>query len=1318
MFVLCFLSIKAKSQTDTTFWFGAPAISPGHANKPVVIRLSSYALASDVTISMPANPSFIPYSIHLNAYQASTIDLTSQIDLVETKPENTVLSNALKISATNKISAYYEVQGKVGATYFNPEIFALKGNISKGLNFMIPGQNRFANGSNYTPTPHNGFVIVATEDNTTIDIIPSRDAAGHAANMKFSIHLQKGQAYAVIAASLFGSQHLVGSSVKADKPICITIYDDSIGPDIGCRDLVGDQIIPEDSNGKEFVIIRGELTTNNLTSDYYYVLATIDGTIVKENGTVVATLNRGQVYEGVLGQSSAYINTSNPVYLNQLTGIGCEMAFTDLPSIRCTGSSLVSFVRSINTNFYLNLLCKSADINNFLLNGKPGIISGGFFSPVPATNGEWMFARISISNLPGINGYIPDGSPTVVSNTSGLFHLGFLNGSPNTGNVLGYFSNYAQTTLSPVVAGLQCMGNTINLTATQVAGVSYQWTGPNNFSTNISNPTLTNINASHSGNYVVSATILGCGSFKDSVLVTVHPLPTITMTSGDSVCLGQAKNFSLDLTGTAPWTLSYSDGVKTDTTPPIFTSPYSLKVNPTVNTTYTLKYVTDANSCSVSAANNNLNIIRTVKVNQNPKAAFSLPSQVCTPVGSADFLNASTIADGTVASLSYKWNFGDKGTDTVKSPTHIYTNTGIQQVQLKVTSNLGCTDSLTQALPVYPKPVAVFSVDTAYCLKDSLKLADQSDGRGNTIAKWYWRFGNAATDTLQTPGYVYPTAGNKNVQLVVTTDKGCISDTVIKPVLIHPLPTAGFTVSNPLCEKTAIDFTDQSAANAGALNKWYWDFADGSIKDTSAGGTFSKSFDNWKNYPVRLTVRSQYGCKSDTITKNINIHPLPVVGFSIPKVCLSDASAPFADTSHIADSSELQFSYLWNFNAGSPAVYPAPNTLASTIKAPSIKYNKAADYLVALTVNSKDGCSATMIKPFTVNGSIPKAAFQVLQPTALCSNDSVRIQNISTVDFGSITRVEISWDLLGAAGTVFIDDNPHPNKIYSFKYPEFQTPATLPYTIQFKAFSGSASACSDVNAQAITVNQSPKVSFSAIPGICLNAAPKQITEAGFDSRVPGNYFYSGTAVSAAGIFNPRDAGVGSFPVEYHYVANNGCIDSAMGTIVVWPIPTVDAGNDFVLLEGATRTFNASASGNQLKYLWTPNVYLDSDTLLDAATTPKKDLQYTITVTDNNGCTNSDSVFVKLLFNPLVPNAFSPNGDGINDTWKIQYLESYPAATVDVFNRYGQKVFSAVGYTTAWDGKYNGKTLPVGTYYYIINPKNGRQTISGSVTIIL
>jgi len=84
---------------------------------------------------------------------------------------------------------------------------------------------------------------------------------------------------------------------------------------------------------------------------------------------------------------------------------------------------------------------------------------------------------------------------------------------------------------------------------------------------------------------------------------------------------------------------------------------------------------------------------------------------------------------------------------------------------------------------------------------------------------------------------------------------------------------------------------------------------------------------------------------------------------------------------------------------------------------------------------------------------------------------------------------------------------------------------------------------------------------------------------------------------------------------------------------------------------------------------------------------------------------------------VIPNTFTPNGDGINDYWDIKYLESYPKCTVAIYNRYGEKLYSSIGYPTPWDGTYKGSYLPSGAYYYIINLKNGSSVLSGWVAII-
>jgi gliding motility-associated-like protein len=84
---------------------------------------------------------------------------------------------------------------------------------------------------------------------------------------------------------------------------------------------------------------------------------------------------------------------------------------------------------------------------------------------------------------------------------------------------------------------------------------------------------------------------------------------------------------------------------------------------------------------------------------------------------------------------------------------------------------------------------------------------------------------------------------------------------------------------------------------------------------------------------------------------------------------------------------------------------------------------------------------------------------------------------------------------------------------------------------------------------------------------------------------------------------------------------------------------------------------------------------------------------------------------------VIPNTFTPNGDGINDTWDIKFLAFYTNCSVDIFTRWGQQVYSSIGYGIPWNGTYKGAALPVGTYYYVINLKNGQQPLSGFVAII-
>ena len=188
--------------------------------------------------------------------------------------------------------------------------------------------------------------------------------------------------------------------------------------------------------------------------------------------------------------------------------------------------------------------------------------------------------------------------------------------------------------------------------------------------------------------------------------------------------------------------------------------------------------------------------------------------------------------------------------------------------------------------------------------------------------------------------------------------------------------------------------------------------------------------------------------------------------------------------------------------------------------------------------------------------------------------------------------------------------------------------------------------------------------------------------------------------------------------DYALVALNGlCSDTDTVVISTYPIPLVDAGPDAVLFPKSTVILNGSGSGT---YLWSPSTGLSSTTIANPVATPSISITYTLTVTDANGCTAFDTVHVEVIRNIIVNDGISPNNDGSNDIWEIKNLELFPNALVQVYNRWGELLFSTSDYlNNKWDGTYKGKDLPVGTYYYVINLKSDlfKDPITGPITIL-
>ncbi|MBK9176417.1 MAG: gliding motility-associated C-terminal domain-containing protein [Flavobacteriales bacterium] len=160
----------------------------------------------------------------------------------------------------------------------------------------------------------------------------------------------------------------------------------------------------------------------------------------------------------------------------------------------------------------------------------------------------------------------------------------------------------------------------------------------------------------------------------------------------------------------------------------------------------------------------------------------------------------------------------------------------------------------------------------------------------------------------------------------------------------------------------------------------------------------------------------------------------------------------------------------------------------------------------------------------------------------------------------------------------------------------------------------------------------------------------------------------------------------------------------------------DAGPDVEIAEGAAVQLNVTGGTN---WNWSPTAGLSGNGIPNPIANPQQPTAYAVS-TQLNGCTYTDTVYVEVIQLIDPPNTFTPNGDGMNDTWEVPGIADYPGSEVIIYDRWGQKVFNSNGYREPWDGTNNGRPLSEGTYYYFIqlNEVEGRSApYLGFVSII-
>lgn len=602
LLIILFTVLNSYAQFDSEFWFAPPYANPIHdANNQFRFVFSTGNQASTVTITQPANPSFTPitFNIAANSNYISTIPaISANVD-----QSNAISNRGFKIIATNPVFCYYEVYTQPGQTYpvHNTELFALKGLNALGNDFFIPMQNYLPNHT-YAQQCYSYFSVIASEDNTIVTITPSQALLGRPANVPFNITLNTGQFYTARAAGFTAVAHPAGSRVISDKKVAITYYDDSMSgvPFGGCADIGGDQIVPTTLLGNIYIPIQGYSYHNSNSSgsvspyDPVFILASQDGTQVYINNltTPVTTLNAGQTYKYQFTtnpfsnsvNSAAYIATTNPVYVSQVSGFGCELGYSILPTMDCRGSRSVSVTRSQGDSYYLTLVTESANIGNFTFNGAAGIITAADFQIVPGSGGVYKFARKLLSTT-----VFPVGSSGRIFNSSGDFHLGVINGGDGTTCKFGYFSDFAQFPVvgESLVPDTICEGDTIKFEViNSFTGSSYIWThlesnsvvqGPSGLSSYI----FPNATPTNSGTYLIQGSYGLCDMVSDTLRVYVLPKPEPEF-SYTLNCVNNPSSFENLSIGGATYQWDFGDGGTSTQTDPTHTysvdGPYDVQL--------------------------------------------------------------------------------------------------------------------------------------------------------------------------------------------------------------------------------------------------------------------------------------------------------------------------------------------------------------------------------------------------------------------------------------------------------------------------------------------------------------------------------------------------------------------------------------------------------------------------------------------------------------------------------------------------------------------------------------------------------------------
>lgn len=791
-----------------------------------------------------------------------------------------------------------------------------------------------------------------------------------------------------------------------------------------------------------------------------------------------------------------------------------------------------------------------------------------------------------------------------------------------------------------------CQGSSIQLIA-PTGFSNYNWTLPNN--TSASGQTIT---TGLEGVYILNlTTVTGCPGPTLTYTLVSFPKPNVlfspTQTSACSPTVAFTNNSNITNGTIISNQWAFGDGnssLNTNT----FNNYNSIG-------SFSVQLICTSNmGCKDTA-------LTPVTINALPTANFIANSVCANSITS--FTNNSSVTSGAIS--SYGWDFGDGQTSSINVPSHQYATSGNYIISLTINTTNNCSNSFTQAVSVDPLPSVAFTANNV-CQGIVTNYTNTSTISSGSITNYVWDFTNDGTadNTNINTSTAFAMSGTYTTQLMAISDLNCIQ-TYTQVVNIYPLPILQFSLM-PVCNGAPVTFTNLSTINSGQITNYTWTFGDAtSINSTNPQHLYSSH----GNYNVQLTAISNHNC-INTEQQVAIVYPKPNILFQSTTTCLNQATQ-FTNQSNVATGSIIK--YKWDFDNN--------NTIDDSTSNPTHIYTFAGTPQCRLLAITNNNCINQNINTVIVHQN-PVVNF--IAPST-CMPDYTQFQNLSTSSDGIITNY--NWDFNGDN----IYDNLQQNPNYNFAQS-----GSFGVKLEVQTQYG----CTNTLIKSAYVNATPSVVFAAehnigCPNLCVNFINN--SSIGNGNIITYQWIF-GDVSSPDYSQNPTHCyGTGNYNVTLKAVSDSGCVASVAqpNLVIAYPAPIANfkvTPTEVDITAPLVEVENQSTGANTINYILSDGKKINT---ANFAYTFTSDVAKTVfimqKVSNSYGC--RDSIVKQIEIKPgyalYIPNAFTPNKDGLNDGFKALGI-GIDQFKLQVFDRWGVLVFESDDINTAWDGSINGK----------------------------